>query len=329
MSYELSNLNLRWVDQPEERWIDDLESMVEGYPFEQGRRDKLGEDRLSRLRSSWEGTDESPALLAAYFDAKLVGWLQLETDELLSRYSPTPLVRARHELVQRNRDDVRHHLLEAVRERFPEAVIQFRQPTQNRTARSYLLGQPDVVAGRTLVHLSRPEGTENRTSESKHNNLTRDPETMPDLAELLTLAHNDLLPSRHGEDLDLEEYSRDLIEKYATGDDRNLLALTSDSGTRAVLLLEERPNGSGTPIVRGRLVTKNDDLEGLPALLFAAEELVSEGTLELRLSSDRELLFETLQDLGYEPLTKRMLLYRFPSDRPAETGDPEGERSRS
>lgn len=328
MSYELSNLNLRWVDQPEERWIDDLESMVEGYPFEKSRSERLDEDRLARIRSTWETVENPPALLAAYFEARLVGWQQLKKDELLTQHSPTPFVRARHELVQRNRDDVRHHLLEAVREQFPEAVVQFRQPTQNRTARSYLLGQPDVVAGKTLVHLSRLEDFEEQSAKSNHGAVTRNPKSLPDFANLLESPHNDLLSPHLAEDLDLGGFSRDLVEEYTAGEDKQLLALTSEVGTRAVLLLEERPNGTGPPIVSGRLVTENDDLGELPALLAPAEDLVGEGTLEMRIDSNRETLFEALQNKSYEPLTKRMLLYRLPPDRLSEAGNPERERSR-
>lgn len=328
MSYELSNLELSWVDRPEERWVDDLESMVEGYPFEKGRRETLGEDRLSRLRSTWENPGET-SLLAAHFDSKLVGWLQLEPDELLSSHAPVPFVRARHELVQRNRDDVRHHLLEAVRERYPDALVEFRQPTQNRTARSYLLGQPDVVAGTTLVHLARTGDRDEPSTDSELNSVRTNPRSLPAFEDLPGAPHNDLLAPVLDDARWAEAFAGDLPHAYTTADHRDLLALVSDSTTRAVLLLEEQPNGSGDPIVRARALTKSDDVDGLRTLLSAAEDFVGEGILEVRIDSERETLFETLQEINYEPLTKRMLLYRLPSELQSDSEGIRRERTRS
>ncbi|MFB6226798.1 MAG: hypothetical protein ABEH89_00545, partial [bacterium] len=137
------NLQLEWVETPRPDWVEDIESMAEGYPFEKRKKDIKDEDSVGRCRATWGDQSPSGEFLAAYFEAKLVGWIKLHKSDDISRYFDHPYRIAEWELIQRNRDDIRGQLLDAIRRRYPDSIIEFSQPSQNRTGRNFYLKQPD------------------------------------------------------------------------------------------------------------------------------------------------------------------------------------------
>lgn len=130
------NLSLESVVEPDPEWTRELRSLVSGYPFERRRRAAWG-DAWELFRGSWAGETTVPTrFVAARYRSRVVGWLQLLDFSDLP--GVRPLYLGRWELVQRNRDDLRGALLDAVRTGIGEATLALEQPTQNRTARRFL-----------------------------------------------------------------------------------------------------------------------------------------------------------------------------------------------
>lgn len=130
------NLSLETVTEPDPSWTDELRSLVSGYPFERRRR-AAWVDPWELFRGSWAGETSVPTrFVAARYGSRVVGWLQLL--EFSDLPGVRPLYLGRWELVQRNRDDLRGALLDAVRTRIGHTTLILEQPTQNRTARRFL-----------------------------------------------------------------------------------------------------------------------------------------------------------------------------------------------
>lgn len=130
------NLSLEVVPKPYPEWREDLRSLVSGYPFERRRR-AAWSDPWTPFRKSWTGETTVPTrFVAARYVSRVVGWLQLLDFSHVSGLPP--LFLGRWELIQRNRDDLRGALLDAVRNRVGDALLVLEQPTQNRTARRFL-----------------------------------------------------------------------------------------------------------------------------------------------------------------------------------------------
>ncbi len=130
------NLSLESVQEPDPAWREDLRSLVSGYPFERRRRADWP-DPWESFRGLWAGETTIPGWsLTARYGTKIVGWLHLlDLSEVLEE---NPLHLGRWELVQRNRDDLRGAMLDAVRTKIGGATLVLEQPTQNRTARRFL-----------------------------------------------------------------------------------------------------------------------------------------------------------------------------------------------
>lgn len=130
------NLTLESVQEPDAAWREDLRSLVSGYPFERKRRADWP-DPWNSFRGLWAGETTVPGWsLAARYGTKVVGWLHLlNVSDVLDEPS---LHLGRWELIQRNRDDLRGAMLNAVRAAIGGATLVLEQPTQNRTARRFL-----------------------------------------------------------------------------------------------------------------------------------------------------------------------------------------------
>ncbi len=157
MDHPVERLQCTWVKQPREEWLGDLEKLAEGYPFEKRRHSLQRVNRRRQFHRSLKKSGRTTHFLAAHFDERLVGWLRVRHHSLHSKHAPVPVHRADWELVQRNRDDIRGSMIDAVREKFSGAVVQFHQPAQNRTARRFFGTQPDVLTGEQELFLAHED----------------------------------------------------------------------------------------------------------------------------------------------------------------------------
>lgn len=314
------NLQLEWVNAPKSDWIDDIESMAEGYPFEKRKKELRNGDRATRCRATWTNNNTGGQFLAGFFEKKLVGWIHVRRDGGLSDELGTDYRVAEWELIQRNRDDVRAQLLEGIRTRYPESIVQFRQPSQNRTARNFYLGQPDVSGGPTDLVLGRRTG-----------------DNPPDATDfpVIPLSELDSLEAMIPEDpggvspcrtlLKPGTAKRRLRRQFDSFRERDSAGGFVDESTGGIILYDYEttvPDGA-TP--SGRIpylrIGSSDNRQGARDLVRAAEtELARAGVVytEARLDESRQDEYEDLVDAGFNPLTKNMYFVRLPegSDSP-------------
>lgn len=292
--------------------------MADGYPFEKRKEDVLDEDRVSRCRSTWERNGSSGEFLAGFFEKKLVGWIRLREDDFLTHQFGHDYRIADWELVQRNRDDVREQLLQAIRERYPEAIIQFSQPSQNRTARSFYLKQPDVEGGPTDLYLGRhfENGSPTQTDETQSSEvIPLEPED--DLTQYLPNEREyfpcrNLLAAGSARDTLAAKFTETLNRETTSG---FALDGAHDGDGTIVLDRQPQPFEGITPTAHILYFRAASTDKSTDRLLNAAHRVFDEAGVEyceVRLDepSDREHNF--LNSRGYRSLSKRMYFLRLP-----------------
>lgn len=158
METTVRNLELTWHDQLEDDSLDEVGEMAGGLPFEKQREHQLELDRPAIARETYGRSHPRRRFLTAHFGDELVGAVAVTTirddaDEV------TDLL-LEHELVQRNRDDIRGRLLETVNDEYPDATLHQQIPAQNRTARQYLQRHDRVTveSTQTILQLHWPVG---------------------------------------------------------------------------------------------------------------------------------------------------------------------------
>lgn len=131
-----SNLELEIRQSPLESVPEELQELIDQYPFEQRLNEGLP-DPGEQIQ--WE-TEQEDFLLAlrAHFNGKPVGWLQAH------RIHSGGPVWVRLERLQRNRGDLREELLRELKRHLGDEPWVLTHPTQNRTARQELTKFPGV-----------------------------------------------------------------------------------------------------------------------------------------------------------------------------------------
>lgn len=314
------NLNLQWVDSPRTEWIEDIESMADGYPFEKRRNELRDEDLAARCRSTWKNGTPSGKFLAAFFEAKLVGWIRVRESPFPSDRLQGSYKTADWELIQRNRDDIRERLFQEIVREYPESVIGFSQPSQNRTARNFYLGQEEVVEGPVDLLLGRrlntdasPASIPEMPSEMSPASATSILANFP--ADRLGgfLTPRTILPEDRFTSLATEK-----VRTYLESESRGGLSIESGKDSNQFLLYDHETTTGDALTSTGRLPfvgfqagAENEKL--LDAVLEKFRSLAIE-YVEARLDESNELAHRTLLETGFKPLTKRMYFFRVPSD---------------
>lgn len=300
MKTDLRHLEVEAIDELPPSLQDDLEDLREGYPFEAVRRNRSDLDRNRFLSDSIIDPTSEFRTVTARFDDKLVGWMDVRNLPLLETILPVPARFALEELIQRNRNDVRDHLLEWFRDQFPDELLITWHPTQNRTARQFLQSRGFQLA-RTLQHLGRdlPSSSEEADRDLQSSAVPDDPvRDLPPEAVLpgwASLLETDPRESYLEEILRLHEESDERALVGADDDSLNLLLLRGlGSDARAFgefLLADPRPE-----IIDELVGTAVDRLSGNPDSSY----------LELIVPDAADEIIDELTQHDFSPLTKRM-----------------------
>lgn len=316
MTTPLDNLETTWVDHPKQDWLEDLESMIEGYPFEQQRYPGDPENLSEIVRDIPPGNNHA---LAAHFGDKLVGWIEIDKDDLLSEHLPVDVHETRRELVQRNRDDVRQHLISALGERYPDDLIEFQQPSQNRTARSFLQNQPTIWFDRIVNILGK---NSSKTNDRHFNNLSKtqgDSRVNPNSSDPKNLEIKSPLVREILNSDEQQNYLDDLrsIHENQSG---QLFVKEASFGSIVVLVDRESALETEPGTIQGnrhtvRIHSRKFDEDAIRSIMRRIEKTVlanEDDLIEVWIDADNHRLFDQLLGLGYTARTKRMFFYRIP-----------------
>jgi hypothetical protein len=156
MQTTVKNLELSWKDTVEGSTLEELADMAGGLPFEKQREHQLELDREAITRSLYGESHPTRRFLTAHFGEDPVGGVAVIPVGGANGEPENCLLQ--HELVQRNRDDIRGRLLETVSDEYPDATFHQQIPAQNRTARQYLQRHDsvEVVSTETILQLHWP-----------------------------------------------------------------------------------------------------------------------------------------------------------------------------
>ncbi len=300
MGTDLRHLQIEPISNLPAKWQEDLDDLREGYPFEAVRRNRSDLDRHRPQNHAVIDPTSKFRTIAAHFGDKLVGWMDVRNLSHLTELLPVTARFIVEELIQRNRDDIRHHLLEWFRDQFPDQLLLTWNPTQNRTARQFLQSQGFSI-GRTVHHLGmninlgtvepsvNPEPL--FQGQLPFDNLTKNA-VFPGLSSLMK-------PELRS------KYLRKILDLHRDSHRRTLIGSADDSLN--VLFLRRLESNTR---VFGEFLLSETNPQIFKELLQRAKKHLSDGDnseyLELMVPDSRTNLIENLLDRGFDSLTKRM-----------------------
>lgn len=310
----LDNLKVEIVSSPRKSWLDDLENMIEGYPFENHRDDFTGDMDIDQTKSTWHDENTNVSYFAAHFGDKLVGWIEISESQALSSTLENPYRIGRRELIQRNRDDVRSKLLDEINDHYSTGIIEIYQPAQNRTARNFLLKQPNIIAGRTINHLGLRNTDPDQIDASGQGFNVDTVSELPSRNKLSNLS-SFIKKTEFLSSINRQNLYNSLLEDYVKNPQKFIIGMeTKDlfSGLAGKISDNDYYNSSedGTKLVIARAFGDVCDRKTLAALLKTflkrLDDRLRQFSLEFRVSSSQSQLFDFLIDLNFTSLTKRM-----------------------
>lgn len=296
MGTDLRHLQIEATKNLPTEWQKDLDDLRDGYPFEAVRRNRIDLDgHRPQDHTVIEPTSEFRTIVA-HFDDNLVGWMNVQNLPLLSKMFSSSARFVAEELVQRNRDDIRHHLIEWLRHHFPDQSLMTWHPTQNRTARQFLQSEGFKLV-RTVHHFGKKL---NQTTKKP----TSDSET-PESLGIENLSKNAILPGNASllNPDSRPEYLEELLRLHYNSERRT--PIVSQHDPLNVLFLRKHESGAR---VCGDFLLNEVNSEVITKLLEDAEEHLSSNCeyFEILIPDPARELTDTLSDRGFQSLTKRM-----------------------